>query len=353
MLEIDQTGVSPNTSGRYGARPRLFVLHTQEGGGSARSLAGFLQNPASQVSYHYSIDNETCIDVVDTDRASWSVLDANPYSINLCFAGSRASQSREVWLDQFGQAIDYAAFLFVQDAKKYGMFNRTIPWADISAGKSGGTDHYGITRGLGIGNHTDVGPNFPWDVYAAALAKHSTPALPPPVPAPNAIAEAHKANPWLGAKVTKELELSTPDGRGKFAAYEKGHIYWTPTTGARAIPAELFASYEAYGFEAGPLGYPVNDRTVLKDGLVQAFENGTLYRKNGDRGYFVHGEIGNRWYRSGFENGAYGWAIGNEVPFDGGAYQDFENGRIYWPGSRKTIGLLNADGADIPVSDKD
>lgn len=354
MKEINQIGRSPNNSSRWGAKVRLWALHTQEGNGTAQSLANYLQNSASEVSYHYSIDNETCIDVVDTDRASWSALNANPFSIHLCFAGSRASQSRQVWLDKYGNAIDYAAFLFVQDAKKYGMDPRTISWDEIRAGRSGATDHWGITGGLGIGDHTDVGKYFPWDVFQKAVEKHLkgapapvVPTPPAPAPVPNAIDEQYKATPWLGVKITKAIEESCPDGRGKFAQYEHGNIYWTPTTGARPIPTHLLETYAELGFETGPLGYPVAYHSVLPEGDVQAFEGGTLYRKYGQPGFFVTGAIGNRWARSGFENGPFGWPTSNEIKLeDGSVVQKFENKkRILWSPDG-VIALQSEDGPD-------
>ena len=363
MKEIDQTGQpgTPNSSSRWGAKVRLFVLHTQEGNGTAQSLAGYLQNANSQVSYHYSIDNNTCIDVLDTDRASWSVLDANPYTINLCFAGSRASQSRDVWLTSYGNAIDYAAFLFVQDAKKYGVDARTLSWAEIGAGKSGGTDHLGITRGLGIGTHTDCGPNFPWDVFAAAVNKYvkgvTPPVVVPPVEVPNAIAEIAKLSPWLGKKLTTELELTTPDGRGRYAHYENGSVYWTPENGARPIPTYLRATYEELGWEAGPLGYPIAFHTVLADGEVQAFEKGVLYRKghpgqNEKPGYFVTGKIGERWKREGFENSSFGWPTSNEISVgDGSIIQHFEHEKYIVWSPDGTVAMSSVDGPDIVVPD--
>lgn len=350
MQEVDQTGVSPNTSNRWGAKVRLFVLHTQEGGGSAQSLANYLQNGASGVSYHYSIDNNLCIDVVDTDRSSWSVLDANPYCINLCFAGSRASQSRQVWLDSFGNAIDYAAKLFVQDAKKYDPLAPVIvDHQELRAGKSGGTDHAGITA-MGIGTHTDCGPNFPWDVYAAAVIKYATDYV-APAPVLNAIDEQYKVSPWLGKKLTAEVELSIADGRGKFAEYENGHIYWTAETGARPIPKHLFETYAELMWETGPLGYPINFHTVLPDGDVQAFERGVLYRKYGEPGFFVTGAIADRWARAGFEKSEFGWPTSNETDFEGGRVQEFEHGRIVWSPDG-TVALKPVDGPDTIIPDR-
>ena len=363
MIEIDQTGVSPNHSGRYGGRIRLFVLHTQEGNGTAQSLANYLQNRNSGVSYHYSIDDRTCIDVVDTDRASWSVLDANGYTINLCFAGSRASQSRETWIGHYSNAIDYAAYLFVQDSKKYGIDARVLSWNEIGRGLSGGTDHLGITNGLRIGNHTDVGPNFPWDLFTAAVDKYvrGVPVV-APTPPPNAIAEMWATcggeGGWLGKKLTTAVEESTPDNRGKYVRYENGHIYWTPETGAIPVPANIFETWAELGYENGALGYPVNFHTVLpvsgdpKIGDVQAFERGLIYRKYGQPGFYVTGKIGERWRRSGFENSVYGWPTSNELPLpDGSRIQHFENGTSITWSPDGTLALKATDGPDEIVPD--
>lgn len=360
MFENDQTGISPNHSARYGGRIRLFVIHTQEGNGTAQSLANYLQNPASGVSYHYTIDDNACIAVVDTDRAAWAVLDANGYTINLCFAGSRASMSRDEWIRRYSKAIDFTGWLIVRDAKKYGFNPYVIGHADIRAGKQGTTDHYGITKGLGIGNHTDVGGGFPWDLLRAAIDKHmsGTPA-PAPAPVVNAIDETRGRNDWLG-EALDPAERVCPDGKGRFRYYRNGAIYWTPETGARAIPEVLLKKYADMKWETGPLGYPVNDRTVLKGsdgqpwGEVQSFTGGNLYRRYGTpEALWTHGEIGNRWARSGYENGPLGWPLSDEIPFDTGMVQKFEHGRIFWPGKRTTIGLLTVDGEDTALADRD
>lgn len=352
MIEIDETEKSPNSSGRYGATVWLFVLHTEEGNGTARSLANYCQNPNAGVSYHYVLDNKTCYDVIDTDRASWSVLDANPYTINLCFAGSRAAMTRQQWLDRFSDAIDYAAKLFVQDASKYNPLEPFVrDYADVAKRKPGCTDHNGITVALRIGNHTDVGRNFPWDTFMASVSKYAEGVKIPVLV--NAIDEKAKTTPWLGKRIT-EGEITTPDGRGRWAKFENGYIYWTPATTARAIPNNVFETWAELGYERGSLGYPTNDHTVLpvneepKVGDVQAFEGGTIYRKYGQQGYWVHGAIGERWKRDGFENSSWGWPVSNETAFQGGAEQQFEHGRIVWVADG-TLGLKPDDGPDTIV----
>lgn len=181
---------SKNHSARTG-KPTMFLLHTQEGGGgdaAAESLAKWFQN-GNQVSYHYTVSQAsdggtTVVDCVDTDRAAWSVGNANSISINLCFAGSRASWTREQWLKQRG-AIEAAAYLAVQDAKKYGFSTLVVP-PPYSAGRPGISDHRWVTDVYKWGTHTDVGPNFPWDVFSAAVDKYSGTQAPtvPPKPGP-------------------------------------------------------------------------------------------------------------------------------------------------------------------------
>jgi hypothetical protein len=190
-----------NCQDRSGTKVDLFLIHTQEGGGgnsAAEDLANFLgstEGGSNPVSYHYTISQAsdggvTVVDCNDTSQASYSVGSANDRSINLCFAGSSASWSRGQWMAQ-SNAIDVAAYLAVQDCKKYGISTLVVP-PPYSAGTPGISDHKYVTDVLGWGSHTDVGPNFPWDIFAAAVSKYvgldNEQPAPPPVdpPAPPA-----------------------------------------------------------------------------------------------------------------------------------------------------------------------
>src|SRR5690606_35083091 len=123
--------------------------------------------------------------------------------------------------------------------------------------------------------------------------------------------------------------------------------YWTAETGAHPIPKSIWTKFEALKWETGPLGYPITDHTVLRDedgnawGDVQGFQGGAVYRKYGQPGFWVHGDIRKRWNETGFENGPLGWPTSDEYPLDGGAAQDFENGVIVWPGSKTTAVILD------------
>lgn len=168
-----------NSSDRGGTKVDAFFIHTQEGGGgdaAAEDLANFCrstEDTRNPVSYHYYISQAsdggvTVVDGVDTDRYSYSVLSANRRSINLCFAGSRASWSRADWMKQ-SKAIDVAAYLAAQDAKKYG-FPTTVIAPPYTGRIPGISDHRYVTKVLGDGTHTDVGDQFPWDYFAERVA---------------------------------------------------------------------------------------------------------------------------------------------------------------------------------------
>ena len=171
---------STNTSPRSGAKIDLFLLHTQEGGdGDSKALAQWMNS--NGVSYHYTVSTGKAqvlvCDVVDTDLASWSVLSANPRSINLCFAGSRASWSRQEWLAN-SNSLEVAAYLAVQDCRKYGIPLNVIAPPYVRG--AGITDHNYVTTVLGDGTHTDVGDGFPWDEFVRFVQKYAdeTPSAP-------------------------------------------------------------------------------------------------------------------------------------------------------------------------------
>lgn len=218
---------SPNHQGRNGVKVDLFLLHTQEGDGNADSLARYLCNPANEVSYHYTVSQDlkdngvTVVDVVDTDLASWSVLSANNRSINLCFAGSRAAWSREEWMRN-SKAIDAAAWLAMQDCRKYGIPLTAIA-PPYTAGRAGISDHNYVTTVLRDGSHTDVGPNFPWTYFAGKVAEYAsgkpTPAPAPPPQPPAAVFADRAERHWVEWNA---LQFGNPDAIATLARAAKG-----------------------------------------------------------------------------------------------------------------------------------
>jgi hypothetical protein len=184
---------SPNYYSRCGTKVDLWLLHTEQSNSTADELANYLDKPTTDVSYHYTISDDpndggvTVCEVVDTDYASWSVMKkSNMRSINLCFAGSWIAWTRQQWLDKAAKAIDVAACLAVQDCQK-----RSIPIEVITppykSDPPGISDHRYSTDYLKDGNtHTDVGDNFPRDVFESAVNKYAGIVGPAPAPTPAA-----------------------------------------------------------------------------------------------------------------------------------------------------------------------
>lgn len=363
---------SPNCHPRNVRNALFGTGHTQEGSGTAASLANYLCNPNSKVSYHNAIDNNrNVVAVVDTDDASWSVGNANDVTWNYCYAGSFASWSRQQWLDNMSNAIEIHAYLWVLDAKKYGRNPYPVSWDEIRAGKSGATDHQGINEAyLRVKGHTDLGPQYPWDVFHGHVdrfVKEGTDDV--RVPTLTDIEIERAANEWLGAKIIAERELPTPDGRGQYAHYEHGSIYWTETTKAHAIPAIIYSTYEQTGWETGLLGYPTglalqlvahtrSSGMTVAGGWVQAFEGGTVYRADGsDAGYIVQGTIREYYKSTNYENGDLGWPKTNEQDWirNGdvvGKIQDYEHGTVYWLAATNTaLGVSHQGYPIFPLGD--
>lgn len=326
---------------KYGA------IHTQQGNGTAASLANYFMN--SQVSYHYTVDNNrNVVACVDTDDASWSVGNANNQVINVCFAGSFVEWTRGEWLSKMGNGIEIAAWLQVEDAKKYKFPGVVRGWDDLKKFRNGLTDHRGINMGvLGVKGHTDVGDNFPWDVYTAHCKRFWEEGT-APVPDITAIEACRAANEWLGKKLTEGREETTPDGKGKYVHYEGGSIYWSPRVNggkfAYAVPKEIVGKWEQIGWELGDLGYPIDnhldlvpfsrsDGRQVRGGKVQKFEGGNIYVSDLG-GYVVKGLIKERFASLGYETKDVGWPVSDELPFGdakyGGAYQNYEGATIYW-----------------------
>ncbi|WP_240960067.1 hypothetical protein [Rhodococcus sp. HNM0563] len=69
----------------------------------------------------------------------------------------------------------------------------------------------------------------------------------------------------LGYPIQDPLDL--PDGQGQMSRFERGVIYWHPTTGAHPITGMFLWQYENSGYENGEHGYPTTDETTSPTGV--------------------------------------------------------------------------------------
>ncbi|WP_182348832.1 alpha/beta hydrolase-fold protein [Tomitella gaofuii] len=135
----------------------------------------------------------------------------------------------------------------------------------------------------------------------------------------------------LGLPVSNEL--ATPDGHGRYNAFQNGSIYWMPQTGAHMVKGAVLDKWGSLGWEAGVLGYPTSDPRPMDgaSGTVQDFQVGSIYVT--DKGaYEVQGAIRDKYNTMGAEGGAMGVPTSDETttPNGIGKYNRFDKGIVYW-----------------------
>ncbi|MGY1653945.1 fibronectin type III domain-containing protein, partial [Geodermatophilus sp. SYSU D01119] len=121
---------------------------------------------------------------------------------------------------------------------------------------------------------------------------------------------------------------------GCFQRFETGALYWSPATGAHAVTAPAGDGWARQGWEGGPLGYPVTDTVCgLRDGgCYQHFQGGTVMSSPAGGSWAVSGALRDGWFRTGSEGGALGYPTATAVCGlrDGGCFQRFQRGSLYW-----------------------
>lgn len=79
---------------------------------------------------------------------------------------------------------------------------------------------------------------------------------------------------YLGYPVSDETK--TADGQGRFNRFEKGVVYWSPSTGAHPVSGGILTKWQLTNFEQGPYGYPVSDQRRRGQAFDQDFQYGTI-----------------------------------------------------------------------------
>lgn len=161
---------SPNRYVNAATDCRWLVIHTQQGRSTARGLAGYCKNPASEVSYHDAIDAIEMIQMVRYQDAPWSAGGANTVAEHMCFGGSFAEWTRAQWLDPDKDAdgINQDAMLWrgaAWGAWRAQVNEIPVQWVTngVPPGSRGFTGHSNL--GQWGGGHSDPGPGFPTDIY--------------------------------------------------------------------------------------------------------------------------------------------------------------------------------------------
>ncbi|MEU9059005.1 peptidoglycan recognition family protein [Streptomyces sp. NPDC048430] len=167
---------------------RVIVIHDMEapeGSKTAENVANWFHtmSASSKASAHVCVDNDSAVRcVADGDRA-WHAPGANSDGLGIELAGY-ARQTRAEWLDTYSKAvIEQAAKVVAGWCEKHDIPAKRLTLAELKAGKRGIVGHVDISKAYGQTNHTDPGPNFPWDYLITRVKAHLDPAPAPSVPA--------------------------------------------------------------------------------------------------------------------------------------------------------------------------
>ena len=149
-----------------------------------------------------------------------------------------------------------------------------------------------------------------------------------------AIREVWSRQGWengpLGYPLTDESPAA--DGQGRYNHFQDGSIYWHPATGAHEVRGALRDTWQRLGWEKGTLGYPVTGHLTTPDGTGRYthFQRGSVYWSPTTGAHEVYGAIREAWARSGWELGALGYPRSGEYDVPGGRANDFQKGRLTW-----------------------
>jgi hypothetical protein len=136
----------------------------------------------------------------------------------------------------------------------------------------------------------------------------------------------------LGHPTTEEI-CGLRNG-GCYQGFQKGTVYWSAASGAHTVSGVVAARWAKQGWESGPMGYPVTDTVcgLADNGCFQHFQVGSIFSSATGGARMVWGAIRDRWAAEGWEFGAVGYPVTEEICGlrNGGCYQGFRNATVYW-----------------------
>ncbi|HEX5543672.1 MAG TPA: N-acetylmuramoyl-L-alanine amidase [Micromonospora sp.] len=179
--------------GRDGKAPRYIVIHYTAGSErstSAEDGAAYDQRRTDGTSTHYFVDRDSVVQCVSTeDRANAALYKGNRLGIQYELCGT--VQSRAEWLDEASLAtLKNAAKQIARDCLRYSIpVRRLTPletrraWTEYPDGPRGIVGHVDCTQAYPEdgGDHTDPGPQFPWDVLLGLIQTELDSLKEPPV----------------------------------------------------------------------------------------------------------------------------------------------------------------------------
>lgn len=148
-----------------GTRPTsaisLIVLHSTEGGGSAKNVAKYFESPNSGGSAHLVVDDNACYRCLPNTIVPWGAPGANTNGFHIEQLGYAAWTSSE-WL-KHPNMLRRAAYKVAYHANLFHIPLTFVNAAGLKAGKRGVTTHAEVSKAFpnNAGNHHDPGIGYP------------------------------------------------------------------------------------------------------------------------------------------------------------------------------------------------
>jgi N-acetyl-anhydromuramyl-L-alanine amidase AmpD len=173
MIETDRWTIKrarwftsiPHASPR---KVRVIVIHDMEAPETthtAEDVANYFATTPTKASAHICVDNDSIIQCVADSDVAWAAPGCNNDGIQIEMAGY-GNQSPEQWLDVYSiQMLGLAANATAQYCLKFGIPARHLTNAQLMAGARGIVGHNQVSEVYKLSDHTDPGPNFPWDDF--------------------------------------------------------------------------------------------------------------------------------------------------------------------------------------------
>lgn len=157
---------------------RLVVIHDMEYPEkltAAEDVARYFQDPRNdkgepvKASAHICVDADSIVQCVKDRNVAYAAPGANSDGIQIELAGY-GRQTRAEWLDVYStQLLMRASEATALYLRKFSLPAELLTASQVRAGKPGITGHVMVSQAYGESDHTDPGPNFPWDVFMSLV----------------------------------------------------------------------------------------------------------------------------------------------------------------------------------------
>jgi hypothetical protein len=159
------SGTRPNSKVKW------IVMHSTEGGGSAKNVAKYFSSSKSGGSAHLVVDDNACYRCLANNEVPWGAPGANEGGFHIEQVGY-ASWSGAQW-EQHTHMLHRAAYKAALHCKLFRLPARFVTAAGLKKGLKGITTHAEVSKAFpnNAGNHHDPGSGWPRALFLA-LVKH-------------------------------------------------------------------------------------------------------------------------------------------------------------------------------------